>query len=337
MPFTFSHPAAVLPLLRAAGERGPLVASALVAGSMAPDVPFFAESLLPGVYGHGGLTHRWWAVPTLDVAVAGALVAGWHGLLRGPLVALLPERWAGAAEALTVPRGGVMAVARRGGPEAAARAGWFAVSAAVGAATHVGWDAFTHEGRLGVRLLPVLDREVAGVPLYSALQYGSSALALAAVGGWAVRAARTVEPVRPAVALSPTGRRAAVVALGLATAAGVAHRISPLRRGLIPEFCFGAGAGLAVGAAGYAAAVAAVVAARGRRLGAAAGRAAGAVPGASPGAPGAPGAPGGASSDGSSGGSAGGSSGRRVPAAGAGTTSVRRSAARRSDAGTGPR
>ncbi|MEE1783597.1 DUF4184 family protein [Streptomyces sp. SP17BM10] len=323
MPFTFSHPAAVLPLLRAAGERGPLVASALVAGSMAPDVPFFAESLLPGVYGHGGLTHRWWAVPTLDVAIAGALVVGWHGLLRGPLVALLPERWTGAAEALTLPRGGVVAAVRGRGPETAARAGWFAVSAAVGAATHVGWDAFTHEGRLGVRLLPVLDREVAGVPLYSALQYGSSALALAAVGGWAVRAARAVEPVRPAVVLSPRGRRAAAVALGLATAAGVAHRISPLRRGLIPEFCFGAGAGFTVGAAGYAAAVAAVVAARRRRPGAAAGRAAGAVPGASAG--------------GSAGTSAGASAGPRVPAAGAGTTSVRRSAVRRSGAGTGPR
>ncbi|MFJ2778051.1 MULTISPECIES: DUF4184 family protein [unclassified Kitasatospora] len=73
MPFTLSHPAAVLPLLRVAGERGPLVASALVAGSMAPDVPFFAESLFPGVYGRGRLTHRWWAVPTVDVAIAGTV------------------------------------------------------------------------------------------------------------------------------------------------------------------------------------------------------------------------------------------------------------------------
>ncbi|MFJ2192366.1 DUF4184 family protein [Kitasatospora sp. NPDC087861] len=257
MPFTLSHPAAVLPLLRAAGERGPLVASALVAGSMAPDVPFFAESLLPGVYGHGGLTHRWWAVPTLDVAIAGALVVGWHGLLRAPLVALLPDRWAGAAEALTVrrPAGGVLGMgALRTG------AAWFAASAAIGAATHVGWDAFTHEGRIGVRLLPVLDRQVAGTPLYSALQYGSSALALAAMAGWAARAVRAVEPVRPAVVLAPRARRAAVTALGAATAAGVLHRLVPLRRNLIPEFCFGTGAGLAVGAVGYA--VAATVARR---------------------------------------------------------------------------
>ena len=35
MPFTGSHPAAVLPLLRTS-----LPASALVAGSLAPDVPF---------------------------------------------------------------------------------------------------------------------------------------------------------------------------------------------------------------------------------------------------------------------------------------------------------
>ncbi|MEU1288463.1 DUF4184 family protein [Kitasatospora sp. NPDC005856] len=264
MPFTLSHPAAVLPLLRAAGARGPLVASALVAGSMAPDVPFFAESLLPGVYGHGGLTHRWWAVPTLDVAIAGALVAGWHGLLRGPMVALLPERWAGGAEALTVRRaGGTGGVGAAGG--AVSGAAWFAGSAAIGAATHVGWDAFTHGDRLGARLLPVLDRPVAGVPLYEALQYGSSALALAALGGWAVRAVRTVEPVRPAVRLAPRARRAAVALLGAATAAGVVHRLSPLRRNLVPEVCFGAGAGLAVGAVGYAAVLAAARRLRGAR------------------------------------------------------------------------
>ncbi|MBV2156040.1 DUF4184 family protein, partial [Kitasatospora sp. SUK 42] len=250
MPFTFSHPAAVLPLLRAAGARGPLVASALVAGSMAPDVPFFAESLLPGAYGHGGLTHRWWAVPTVDVAIAAALVAGWHGLLRAPLVGLLPERRAGGVEALTVRR------AEGGGSSRGAGAAWFLASAALGAATHVGWDAFTHGGRLGVRLLPVLDRTVAGVPLHEALQYGSSALALVALAGWAGRAVRAVEPVRPAVRLAPGARRAAVVALGAATVAGVLQRVAPLRRNLVPEMCFGAGAGLAVGALGYAAVVA---------------------------------------------------------------------------------
>ncbi|MGW4898293.1 DUF4184 family protein, partial [Kitasatospora sp. NPDC004240] len=193
MPFTLSHPAAVLPLLRVADGRGPLIASALVAGSMAPDVPFFAESLCPGVYRHGGLTHRWWAVPTVDVVLAGALVAGWHGLLRGPLVALLPDGTAGAAEALTVRTG-----ARPVAPADVAR---FAASAAIGAASHVGWDAFTHAGRFGSRLLPVLDRRVAGVPVHHLMQYAGSVAGLGLLArhtGRALREAATVRAERPA-------------------------------------------------------------------------------------------------------------------------------------------
>ncbi|MFC8454965.1 DUF4184 family protein [Kitasatospora sp. NPDC057223] len=245
MPFTLSHPAAVLPFLAGARARGPLVASALIAGSMAPDLPFFADSLVRGAYRQGALAHRWWAVPTVDVALAGVLVAGWHGLLREPLVALLPERWAGAAEAMTA-RGGA-------GPRLE-RAGWFAVSAAVGAATHVGWDGFTHGGRYGVALLPVLDARVAGLPLYTVLQYGSSAVALGYLARYTAREARGAVPA-PALALSPGARRAGTAVLGAATVAGVAHRLARRERGLIAELCFGAGAGLAVGAVGYAAAV----------------------------------------------------------------------------------
>ncbi|MER6303396.1 DUF4184 family protein, partial [Kitasatospora sp. NPDC001539] len=144
-------------------------------------------------------------------------------------------------------------------------AAWFLGSAAVGAATHVAWDAFTHGDRLGVRLLPVLERRVAGTPLYEAMQYGTSALGLAAIAGWAARAVRVAEPVRPAVRPGARTRRVAVAALGAATAAGVLHRLSPLRRNLVPEVCFGAGAGLAVGAVGYAAAVAAARRWRGGR------------------------------------------------------------------------
>ena len=255
MPFTLSHPAAVLPFLAGARARGPLVASALIAGSMAPDLPFFADSLAHGAYRHGALAHRWWAVPTVDVVLAGALVAGWHGLLREPLVALLPERWAGAAEAMTA-RGGA-----GGGLE---RAGWFAVSAAVGAATHVGWDGFTHSGRYGVALLPVLDSRVAGVPLYTVLQYGSSAVALGYLARYAAREARRVAPA-PAPVPAPGARRAGAAVLGAATVAGVVHRLARRERGLIAEVCFGAGAGLAVGAVGYATAVRLFTVRRGAR------------------------------------------------------------------------
>ena len=241
MPFTLSHPAAVLPLLRGLRARGPLVASGLVAGSMAPDLPFFADSWLPGVYRHGGLTHRWWAVATVDVALAGGLAAGWQLALRRPVLDLLPDPWAQAA---------LTATARREhGPDLAA----FALSAAIGAATHVGWDSFTHQGRAGVRLLPVLNRRIGPLPLYTALQYGSSAVAL----GYLVR--YTAKELRPGPAEAPAAtpstprareRRQGRAVVGLGALLGAGHRItrSTGRRGLIGDLCFGAGAGAVAGA-----------------------------------------------------------------------------------------
>ena len=281
MPFTLSHPAAVLPFLRDGRSRGPWVASALVAGSIAPDVPYFADSLVRGTFRYGLATHAVWGVPTVDVAIAAALAAGWHGLLREPLVALLPPRWADAADRLTAPAGR---------PPDARAAAWFALSAAAGAATHVGWDAFTHGGRLGERLLPVLGSTVHGTPLYSLLQYGFSAVALGVLACYVPHtlrcAARETAPhteVRDTLVAGPgsgvprgaaerarrirLSRRAragvgAVVAA--AAVAGAAQRLAwsglgPLSRArltdLVPPVAFGGGAGTAAALACYAAAV----------------------------------------------------------------------------------
>ncbi|GGV24516.1 hypothetical protein GCM10010495_45140 [Kitasatospora herbaricolor] len=257
MPFTLSHPAAVLPLLGRTGGRGPLVASALVAGSTVPDLPYFADSVLHGAFGFGSVTHAWWGVPTVDVVLTALVVLVWHTLLRAPLVALLPPRAAAAAEAHTAPVRPRRAWAR---PAAVA---WFAVSAAVGAGTHAGWDSFTHHDRAGIRLLPVLARPVAGVPLYQVLQYGSSALALGILAYCLGRLLRTAGdnaaagPVRPAPWPRP-------LVLGLTAGAallGAAHRVvrrwtllpdSPLVQ-LVPTTAFGAAAGAALALTGYAA------------------------------------------------------------------------------------
>ncbi|GLW55851.1 DUF4184 family protein [Kitasatospora phosalacinea] len=220
MPFTVSHVAAVLPGLRAARGRGASVAAGLVAGAMAPDVPFFAESLVRGVYRHGGLTHRWWAAPTVDVVVGAGLVAGWYGLWREPLRAAVPGRWNAVVPA---------------GRPTAAELGWTAGALAAGAATHLVWDSFTHRGRAGVRALPVLEREVGGVPLHGALQYGTSLAGLAVL-------ARYAGPWRES-------RRGPAAVLAAAALAGAAERVRRRERGTVDEACFGAGAGLAVGAA----------------------------------------------------------------------------------------
>ncbi|WP_330176342.1 DUF4184 family protein [Streptomyces sp. NBC_01498] len=252
MPFTLSHAAAVLPGIRRDGtSRGPLLASALVAGSVAPDMTYFAATAVPGAMEFGAVTHGPAGLFTVDVLIAAALVGLWL-LLREPLVALLPSRWRGRVYAC------VRGPDRRGGrrPALAAR---FYVSAVLGASTHVVWDAFTHVDRWGTRALPTLGEIVGGFPLYTYTQYGSSALALVALGWFTVSAVRRL-PAGPAPAAVPVlGRRERALALALLAVCvllGMAHRFArwyayhgqvstPLD--VIPTLCFGAGAGLAAG------------------------------------------------------------------------------------------
>ncbi|MGW4949950.1 DUF4184 family protein [Streptomyces parvulus] len=249
MPFTLSHAAAVLPGVRGDGTgRGRLVPAVLVAGSFAPDMTYYAASFLPAAMEFGDVTHSFTGVFTVDVAVAWALVGMWL-LVREPLVALLPR----------ARQGRVAFLLRCGAPRARvapAPAAWWYVSAVLGAMTHVVWDAFTHLDRWGMRLFPVLGREIAGSPLYWYLQYGGSAVAAVVIAVFVARALRRApRGGAPAVpVLSGQDRWWAAVFLGGCALAGAArravrwwdywgHLAKPWE--LIPTVCFGAGAGLA--------------------------------------------------------------------------------------------
>ncbi|MER5357604.1 DUF4184 family protein [Streptomyces sp. NPDC002785] len=255
MPFTLSHAAAVLPGMRRNGTaRGPLLASALVAGSFAPDMTYYADTAIPGAMEFGQVTHSVWGVFTVDVLITAAVVALWL-LLREPLVALLPRAWQGRVHAFV--RGQRHGSGR--GAWGVRDGGWFVLSAVMGSATHVVWDAFTHHDRWGVRLVPVLDGSVGGLPVFQLVQYGSSAVALAALAWFTASGlGRTgARPVPSSVpALGRRGRWSAGVLLSVCVLLGVVHRCArwyayfehidtPLD--IIPTACFGAGAGLAVG------------------------------------------------------------------------------------------
>ncbi|PTH84814.1 DUF4184 domain-containing protein [Streptomyces sp. A244] len=259
MPFTLSHAAAVLPVVRTDGTgRGPLVPAVLVAGSFAPDMTYYAASVLSGAMKFGDVTHALPGVFTVDVLIAWALVGLWL-LVREPLVALLPRARQGRVAALLrcgVPR-------ERMRPSLVAR--WY-VSAVLGALTHVVWDAFTHLDRWGMRLFPVLGREVAGSPLYWYLQYGGSAVAAVVIAVFVARALRHT-PVREPVGvpvLAVRDRWAAAALIGGFALAGAVQRASrwwaywgsaakPWE--IIPTVCFGAGAGLVPALLLYAVAV----------------------------------------------------------------------------------
>src|SRR3954453_21778427 len=180
MPFTLSHIAAILPLQAAtrtgttagdgAGPHGPLVASALAFGAMAPDVILFVnlDALVPTRADRAATHELWPGVLGLDIALTALLVIGFH-LLAGPLLGLLPDAVRsrlGEPLRPVLPRR-LYAAARARKPfvgEALAACAWFAVSAILGGLTHIGWDAWTHHNDPGVaHVLPELRREFFGL------------------------------------------------------------------------------------------------------------------------------------------------------------------------------
>lgn len=160
MPFTVSHAVVAVPAV-----RGPLPAAAVAAGAMAPDVPLF----LPGGLSYAE-THGFPSLLVTALPVAVVLLGIWSLLLRPAAGALLP-----ATIASRVPA----AWADRPRPTWGGAA-WALVALLLGVLSHVVWDAFTHEGRVGSALLPALAEPWGPLPGFRWLQYGSS------VGGLAV-------------------------------------------------------------------------------------------------------------------------------------------------------
>lgn len=181
MPFTPSHAVIALPFVRT-----PLVPAAIAVGAMAPDIPLF----LRGMPLHYGLTHSLAWLP-LTVAVAVVLLLIWRCVLRPAVRELSPRR---LAERLPSAWDAPAASALRetfsitGSPARASGRGIMLLvsSLALGVVSHIVWDLFTHEGRWGVDVLPVLDQQWGPLAGYRWLQHGSSVLGLAILAVWAV-------------------------------------------------------------------------------------------------------------------------------------------------------
>lgn len=176
MPFTPSHAVVALPFVRT-----PLLPAAIAIGAMTPDLPLFVRGT-PLSYQS---THTNVALST---AIAFALLALWYLLLRPALRELspawlarrLPAEWdatgAAAWRAVRAPRRGARSELWRHGAVVPVLV---ALSLVLGVISHIAWDAFTHEGRWGVRLFPGLAADWGPLTGYKWLQHGSSVLALA--------------------------------------------------------------------------------------------------------------------------------------------------------------
>lgn len=189
MPFTASHPAAIVPL-RWLG----LPTSALVIGSVVPDLPYF----LPLPLAHAQ-THSVVGVVSVDVLLGLATFVVWHSALVAPLV------WASPAELQrripTAWRAG--AGVRLSSPAAVASV---VAALALGALLHVAWDAFTHAGMWGVRNWPWLETPVLGLASFRWLHLLSSAIGLLVLA-WAVARWWRRSAVTAPVSLAPAGAR----------------------------------------------------------------------------------------------------------------------------------
>ncbi|MCW2784271.1 MAG: hypothetical protein JWP74_788 [Marmoricola sp.] len=209
MPFTLAHPAAAL-LLR--GTTLPV--AAVVAGTMAPDVPMF----LTHRYGYH-FTHSAAGIVSADpvLALAGLLV--WFLVLRDPLVDVAP----GFVRERIEPRA-----------RYTSRQWALAVPAVVlGAITHVVWDAFTHHGRWGVRHVAWLQHLHGSWTGAQWAQYGSSVFGMTVCAVWAALALRRL-PRQPRAARVPwLGTRGAPVVVVLTVAAGIAAGLTSPEPGLV--------------------------------------------------------------------------------------------------------
>lgn len=188
MPFTPTHIAAAFPIAKL--WRQPGVLTALIIGTMCPDwalyLPIGTAYDVKSVFSVGFLN-------SVFVGVVATMV--FIGCMKKPLMELMPNSLRHRLQCYRdVP------VALRTGTILR-----ITVAVIFGAATHIAWDALTHDGTVAMTLFPLLREEWRitenlRMPGYSALQHGSTLIVMPALIvlylTWFRNAKTQVSPVR---------------------------------------------------------------------------------------------------------------------------------------------
>ena len=163
MPFTFSHPAVVLPFAKA--FKRSLSFTALVIGSMTPDFEYFIRMRMSSPF-----SHTWEGLVWFDIPLGFVLVLVYEFFVKDKLIDRLPtasnrrlSRYRGYRMNYTA--GYLIAIL---------------ISLALGAASHIAWDGFTHPQGMFIHQFPILKHivRIHDYPLYvfTILQHGSTLL-----------------------------------------------------------------------------------------------------------------------------------------------------------------
>jgi signal peptidase I len=160
VPFTFSHPAIVLPFLK----NKKLSATGLVIGSMSPDLEYFFRMKMQGDIGHTLL-----GVFLVDIPLGVLVACLFHQIIKRPLIDNLPDFF---KERLYVLK----------------ESNWLnyfksniwivIISFILGIFSHVFWDSFTHENGYFVQRIYFLGGELNTIPFYKIAQHLSSLIGM---------------------------------------------------------------------------------------------------------------------------------------------------------------
>jgi hypothetical protein len=166
MPFTLSHPAAVLPLFQRV--RHPIYMTALVVGSLSPDFGYYLRAFGVATTAHSLAGSILISMPSAVMALGLIL------LFRNSLFYLMPSRISSFLQAaLSLPPENKWSLA--------ASIGFWAW---MGSCTHILWDAFTHRTGWFVKRVPFLQESFLSIhgsplPTYYLLQQLSTLIGLA--------------------------------------------------------------------------------------------------------------------------------------------------------------
>lgn len=170
MPFTFSHPAIVLPLTRLSKKW--VSTSGLIIGSLTPDFEYFIRMQIKSEYSHTVL-----GLLTFNLPMGLVIAFIYHNWVRNALISNLPY---------PLYRRFFCAISFNW--NSFFKKNWLVVmySILIGAASHIFWDSFTHDHGFFVERSPFLKQSVSilnhSVPILKLLQHGSTCIGAIIIG-----------------------------------------------------------------------------------------------------------------------------------------------------------
>lgn len=160
MPFTFSHPAIVLPFLKT--KR--LSATGLIIGSMCPDFEYFIRMKV-----QSNISHTFLGLLLFNLPVGFLVAILFHLIIKRSLIENLPSflqnrlRTLKDIDWVDYLKENLFYVL---------------ISILIGALSHIFWDSFTHESGYFVQKTSFLIYKIYNIPLYKMIQHFSSLIGM---------------------------------------------------------------------------------------------------------------------------------------------------------------